>query len=232
MGWFSGIQATIASGITVMVAIAHPQGLAIAGAEKSPGMDFTPAEPAALSFSKTPLVAESEMPKIEIIADGDRLRGQWHGETHTIDASELTVRILNTVDPQTYEPVDARDMSGNRIISASVDSTTGNIALGVTLAQFADVDTSAVFIIDPQPGGYGIYRVQVPGERPLPDEFSTNALSSIEYVKFVEGDLLVKQFDMSGSEALVVFTPSDTPAMEYAGCMNLQAGEGRICLNE
>jgi hypothetical protein len=168
----------------------------------------------------------SILPDVEIVSDGEQLQGEWQGQTYTIDADELAVRVLDTFDPETGETVDRR-MSGQRIVDVDVDSTTGNIAVGVLLDYFAATNTSAVFIIDPQPGAYAIYRAQVPGSRPLPDEFSTYELRTIESVRFADGNLIVRQGDASGAEALVVFKPAETPAMEYVGCLDINAGEGR-----
>jgi hypothetical protein len=168
----------------------------------------------------------SSLPEVEIVSEGEQLQGEWQGQTYTIDADELAVRVLDTFDPQTGETVDRR-ISGQRIVDVDVDPTTGNIAVGVLLDYFAATSTSAVFIIDPQPGAYAIYRAQVPGSRPLPDEFSTYELRGIESVRFADGNLIVRQVDASGAEALVVFKPGETPAMEYAGCVDIDAGEGR-----
>jgi hypothetical protein len=40
-----------------------------------------------------------------------------------------------------------------------------------------------------------------------------------------DGDLLVRQIEPSGASALLVFTPGQTPAPDYAGCVELTAGE-------
>lgn len=164
-------------------------------------------------------------PQVEIISDGSQLRGTWQGETYTIDASELNVLVLDTYDPETGDRVD-REMTGERFVDVSVNPETGHIAVGVFLEYFAATTTSAVFIIEPQSGGYAIYRAQVPGDKPFPNEFSTYPLSSIDYVRFVEDNLLVKHGDAAGNTALVVFKPGNTPGMEYAGCVNLNVIEG------
>lgn len=165
-------------------------------------------------------------PQVEIISNGTQLRGTWQGETYIIDASELNALVLDTYDPETGDRVD-REITGERFVDVSVNPETGHIAVGVFLEYFAATTTSATFIIDLQSGGYAIYRAQVPGDKPFPNEFSTYALSTIEYVRFVEENLFVKHGDAAGNAALVVFKPGSTPAMEYAGCVNLELAEGR-----
>lgn len=195
----------------------------------SPDAKQVLAEPASIQVKSGELAQTSRpsiLPEVEIVSDGEQLQGEWQGQTYTIDADELAVRVLDTFDPETGEMVDRR-MSGQRIVDVDVDPTTGNIAVGVLLDYFAATSVSAVFIIDPQPGAYAIYRAQVPGARPLPDEFSTYNLRSIESVRFADENLIVRQVDASGAEALVVFKPAATPAMEYAGCVDIDAGEGR-----
>jgi len=188
-------------------------------------LDFAQGSPpASLNVSAIP---ES----VEIVSDGTQLQWEWQGETYSINVNELNVRLMNSVDPETYNPVE-KVMRGQRFVrdSISVDPKTGNIAVGVVLDYFAATNFSAVFIIDPQPGAYAIYRVQVPGSQPLPDEFSTYSLDTIGYVRFLDGDLLIKHGDASGTTALLVFKPANTPAMDYAGCVDLQIGESRsVC---
>jgi len=174
-----------------------------------------------------PTIPES----VEIVSDGTQLQWEWQGETYSINVNELNVRLMNSVDPETYNPVE-KLMRGQRFVrdSISVDPQTGNIAVGVVLDYFAATNFSAVFIIDPQPGAYAIYPVQVPGSQPLPDEFSTYSLDTIGYVRFLDGDLLIKHGDASGTTALLVFKPANTPAMDYAGCVDLEIGESRsVC---
>lgn len=168
---------------------------------------------------------------VEIVSDGTQLQWEWQGETYSINVNELNVRLMDSVNRETYNQVE-KVMNGQRFIrdSISVDPKTGNIAVGVVLDYFAATSFSAVFIIAPQPGAYAIYRVQVPGAKPLPDEFSTYSLDTIDYVRFLEGDLLIKHGDASGTTALLVFKPANTPAIDYAGCVDLESGESRsVC---
>ncbi len=168
----------------------------------------------------------SSFPKVQVISNGTQLKAKWRGKTYTIDANKFTARILDSFDPETGNMVD-REMSGQRFVSnaITVDPKTGNIVIGVLLAYYAATDFSAVFIIKPEDGGYSIYRSQVPGSRPLPDELSTYALKSIKYVRFLDENLLVKHGDAAGQTTLVVFRPSKTPAMQYAGAIALNLSE-------
>jgi hypothetical protein len=84
----------------------------------------------------------------------------------------------------------------------------------------------AVFIIDPQgPQSHALYRLQVPGDRPLPHEFSSYGLSSISGLHYWGETLLVSHGDASGAAAMI-FPAANTPAGRYAGCVVTQPGEG------
>ncbi|TVQ57445.1 MAG: hypothetical protein EA366_08525 [Spirulina sp. DLM2.Bin59] len=108
----------------------------------------------------------------------------------------------------------------------AIDPQSGQIAIGVILTECVDVQQSAVFILDPQPDGYTAYRAQLPGPRPLPDAFSSYGFSSIFALQYWDGNLLVRHGSADGSEAMIIFTPGESPAGVYAGCVQLQAGEG------
>lgn len=177
---------------------------------------------------RTPVVNPSTIPQVQIISNGKQLKGEWRGKTFTINASEFNVRVVDAPDPQTGQTV-PRQMSGDRISAVSVHPTTGQIAVGVLLQYFAATTISAVFTVMPQTGGYTIYRVKVPGTQPLPDNNSTYALSSIQSVHFLEENLLVKHADASDAQALVVFKPVQSPAFQYAGCVDLKITETGLC---
>ncbi len=173
---------------------------------------------------RTPVVNPSAIPQAQIISDGKQLKAEWLGKTFTINATDFTVRVMNAPDPKTGQIV-AKQMRGDRISAFAIHPTTGNIAVGVVLQYFAATTTSAVFIVDPQTGGYAIYRVQVPGNRDLSDEFSTYALDVVQSVNFLEDNLFVKQIDAAGAQSLLVFKPRQTPAMKYAGSVSLKTAE-------
>jgi hypothetical protein len=164
--------------------------------------------------------------QVDVLEDGTRLRGYWMGSTIDIDVRDWNINILDGVDCETLTIVDEQRMNAQRIVGEpAIDPFTENIAVAVELDYCALTTQSAVFVIDPQPGGYALYRVQVPGDRPLPDEFSSYPLSSISGVHYWGSNLLVRHLDASGTEALLTFTPSHTPAGDYAGCVDLVTGE-------
>ncbi len=165
-------------------------------------------------------------PEVEIISDGKQLRGEWGGNTYTIDVDELNVLVLDSYDIETGNQVD-RELSGDLFVEATVNPLTGHIVVGVVLDYFAATTTSGIFVIDPQPGGYAIYRVQVPGPRPFPNEFSTYGLGDISSLRFVEENLLVEYGDAASNTAIMTFQPGNTPAMEYANCVDVVVQEGR-----
>jgi hypothetical protein len=164
-------------------------------------------------------------PEVEIISDRKQLRGEWGGNTYTIDVEELNVLVLDSYDIETGNQVD-RELSGDLFAEVTVNPLTGHIVVGVVLDYVAAVTTSGLFIIDPQPGGYAIYRVQVPGPRPFPNEFSTYGLGDIMSLSFVEENLLVQYGDAASNTSIMTFQPGNTPAMEYANCVDVVIEEG------
>ncbi|NJL87719.1 MAG: hypothetical protein HC886_19805 [Leptolyngbyaceae cyanobacterium SM1_1_3] len=165
----------------------------------------------------------------EVSAVGDRqLQGFWYGESQTLQADEWNINLYGAFDCATLNRVDERTFSPQFIATEpAIDATTGNFAIGTVLSECVEAQQSAVFIVDPQPGGYALYRVQVPGANSLTDEFSSYPLSSLIALEYWNGYLLVRQGDAAGAEALLVFRPGLTPAGEYAGCIELELGEGR-----
>ncbi|MCT7959451.1 hypothetical protein NG791_02070 [Laspinema sp. D1] len=164
-------------------------------------------------------------PEVEIISDRKQLRGEWGGNTYIIDADELKVLVLDTYDKETGNLVD-RDQSGDLFAQVAVNPFTGHIVVGVVLDYFAATTTSGIFVLDPQPRGYGIYRAQVPGPRPFPNEFSTYGVGEIKSLSFVEENLRVEYGDAAGNRSTITFQPGNSPAMEYANCVDIVVQEG------
>lgn len=164
-------------------------------------------------------------PEVEIISDRKQLRGEWGGNTYTIDVDELNVLVLDSYDIETGNQVD-RELSGDLFAEVTVNPVTGHIVVGVVLDYFAATTTSGIFVLDPQAGGYAIYRVQVPGPRPFPNEFSTYGLRDITSLSFVEENLRVQYADAAGNRSTITFQPGNTPAMEYANCVDNMVVEG------
>ncbi|MBW4652930.1 MAG: hypothetical protein KME20_07880 [Kaiparowitsia implicata GSE-PSE-MK54-09C] len=171
----------------------------------------------------------TELPAVSLSADRTQLSLTYLGTTHTINASSLNLRVLDAVDCDRLELAPEQILTGQWFFpSIAIDQNTGNVALPALLRECAGTQVGAVFVIDPQPGAYAIYRVQVPGDRPLPDEFSTFPLSSITDVGYLGSDLLVKHGDASGSTALLVFAQQPTiPVGRYVGCVYTIEEEGR-----
>ncbi|MBW4514882.1 MAG: hypothetical protein KME11_06615 [Timaviella obliquedivisa GSE-PSE-MK23-08B] len=187
---------------------------------------------ASLSFLAPSHSAAPVVPSARIVSNGTQLELQWSGRKTTIAASSLNAQIIEGVDCTQGAIAPRQTLSGQRFFgnrALSIDPLTGNVAVGVVLQDCFDTFTSAVFVIDPQsPGTYAIYRVPVPGTTALPDEFSTFPLNAILRVRYLDGDLLIKQGSTAvSSEALLVFTPGTTPAGQYAGCVVTRQDEGR-----
>ncbi|MEM1292667.1 MAG: hypothetical protein AAGH67_14460 [Cyanobacteria bacterium P01_H01_bin.162] len=171
----------------------------------------------------------ADIPTVTVTDSGTSLTLNWpSGDRSSIDIQDWTIAILDSFDCATYELVVERDLSAQRILGTpTVNPQTGDVAVPVLLEECVDVQKSAVFIIDPQgPQSHALYRLQVPGDRPLPHEFSSYALSSINGLHYWDHTLLVSHGDASGAGAMMVFPAGNTPAGRYAGCVVTLLGEG------
>jgi hypothetical protein len=189
--------------------------------------------PFALSNSMSQSVPNrSPLPRARILPGETRLQLEWEGRTYTINVRDLNVQVLDAMDCDRAVVVDRQILGGQRFFpnALRVNRQTGDVAVGVLLQECLETQTSAVFVIDLQPGTYRSYLVQIPGDDPIKDDFSTYPLDTIAAVGYLGGDLIIKTGDASGSEALLVFTSATTPAGQYAGCVLTRRGEGdRLC---
>jgi len=197
---------------------------------------------ALLSFAvKSSVLAEgtiesadgAEVPEVAVTDDRAALQLTWpDGDRVTLPTDNWNITLLDSFDCETYEQVSQRTLTGNRILGDPVvNPETGNIAVAVLLEECVEVQKSAVFIVEPQGREtYALYRVQVPGDRPLPNEFSSYAMRSVSELHYWDATLLVRQGDASGAVVMLVFRPNDTPTGEYAGCAVLTPGEGEDAL--
>jgi hypothetical protein len=185
------------------------------------------------TFSPASYSAPVVIPTARFLANKTQLELEWSGRKTVINASSLNVNILDGVDCAQGGIKPQQRLSGQSFFfgnrGLSIDPLTGNVAIAVVLQDCFETFTSAVFVIDPQaPGAYAVYRVQVPGGRALPDEFSTFPLDAIRRVRYLDGDLLIKNGSTAvTNEDLWVFVPGNTPGMKFAGCVNTRLEEGR-----
>ncbi len=182
--------------------------------------------------SETCAVAQATpLPEAAIVADGTQLRIQSPGGTQTINVANLNVELVNALDCANSQTVERKVFSGERFVrdTVAIDPNTGNIAVGVLLQECIETQFSAVFIIQPQGESYTATPVQVPSQRPLPSNISSNWLNSLSDVGYFDGSLLVTHSDASGSKALIVFKPSTTAVPVFAGCVHLDQGESNLC---
>ncbi len=199
-------------------------------AERSPAATLISAEPETTlptDFPEdSPEDSPTVLPTFVLSPDRSQISLTYLGSTQTIDASGLMVRVLDAVDCDRMELAPEQILTGQWFFpSIAIDQNTGNVALPVMLRECAGTQVSTVFLLDPP---YAIYRAQVPGDRPLPDEFSTFPLNSITDVGYLGSDLLVKHGDASGSTALLVFAQQPTtPVGRYVGCVYTLEEEGR-----
>ncbi|MDJ0632853.1 MAG: hypothetical protein QNJ34_06650 [Xenococcaceae cyanobacterium MO_188.B29] len=109
------------------------------------------------------------------------------------------------------------------------------MAVGVLMDECVETQYSAVFILKPQDSwlDYEIYPVQLPGEKTLPDEFSSYSFRSISHIGFIGSHLMVEHGDASGFSKIELFAPSETSVGKYLGCTVTEWGERteqNICL--
>ena len=176
------------------------------------------------------------LPTANIVNNGTELKIQSGKTTQTIKASSLNVKVIDGVNCETLKTLPVQNVSGKRFVpqAVSFDPKTGNLAVGVVLQECVETQQSAVFVLQPQSSwrNYATYPVQLPGEKTLPDEFSTYPLRTISQIGFFGDNLLIEHGDVSGTEALIVFGSSRTPAGKYSGCVVTSVGESRnICPN-
>ncbi|MBE9077003.1 hypothetical protein IQ241_06780 [Romeria aff. gracilis LEGE 07310] len=184
-----------------------------------------------------PLLAVAQEPApthVEATADGTAIQLSWEdGDSSTYDITDWKIRLLEATDCATLSQVPEKVFSARRIVGTPVvDQATGHIAVPVLLDECVETQQSAVFIVAPQDvGTYALYRLQVPGDRAFPDEFSSYPLASLSGLQYWDGTLLVRQSTASGAEALLAFRPGPTPAGEFATCgiINPQEGACRLC---
>ena len=165
------------------------------------------------------------IPQVEVFNRGRKLRIYGGGNLKIVDITRINILILDYYDPNISGVVAEQELYGLYILGEpTVNPETKDIAVRVVLNEYADIQQSAVFIIGGE-GGY--YRLQVPGKRSLPHEFASYPLSTIYRLDYSHGNLLVTNGDNSGTAAMLVFKPGETPAGKYAGCVELERGEGR-----
>ena len=141
------------------------------------------------------------------------------GERRVVNASQFSATILDSLNCATLQRVPRQTVRGSFFVnSPQRDPNTGKIAVAVVLSECVETQQSAVFIIDRS----STTLLQVPGSRPLKSPNTTYALSSIAGLQYLNGNLLVINADVSETQSLLVFKPSG----EYAGCIDLERGEG------
>lgn len=173
-------------------------------------------------------------PEASVSADRMSLILTWpDNQSNTIDIESWNVNVLEALDCETLTQVPQKTLNARRIIGTPVvDPLTDNVAVPILLEECVETQQTAVFIVDPQGvGAHALYRVQVPGKRPLPNEFSSYGLNSISGLRYWDSTLLVRHGSASGAEALLVFRPDITPAGKFASCglLNTLEGADRLC---
>lgn len=183
--------------------------------------------PTLLPASTTASELKQQNAGVRVELDRDQLRLTAYGRTTTLTPDDFDVRVLDAVNCAALRLEPEQQLSGRMFFeTVAVNPQTGNVAVGVLLEECVGTQVSAVFVIDPQPGAYALYRISVPGDRPLPDEFSTFPLDSISNLGYFGEQLLIQQGDASGTTSLLVFSTDEHPAGRYRGCVVTEFVEG------
>ncbi|MBT9317195.1 hypothetical protein [Leptothoe spongobia] len=203
------------------------------GLDQAPEIPTDPPEPEP-PVEPEPPTEPTGTPMASVSADKASLILTWpDNQTNTIDITGWNINVLDALDCETVTQVPQKTLNARRIIGTPmVDPLTDNVAVPVLLEECLETQQTAVFVVDPQGvGGHALYRTQVPGERPLPNEFSSYGLSSISGLQYWDSTLLVRHGSASGAEALLVFRPDITPAGKFASCgfLNTLEGANRLC---
>ncbi len=142
------------------------------------------------------------------------------GKRRIIRPSQFSATILDALDCSKLKIVDRLNLEGRFFVgSPQIDPNTGKIAVAVVLNECVETQQSAIFVIDRS----STTLLQIPGSRSLSNPNMTYALRSIAGLQYLNGNLLVINVDASGTQSLLAFTPSG----KYAGCIELEKGEGR-----
>lgn len=173
-------------------------------------------------------------PTASVSADKTSLILTWpDNQTNTIDVTSWTINILDALNCDSATLVPQKTFNGRFIVGDPVvDPLTDNVAVPVLLEECFETQQTAMFVVNSQgPGAYALYRVQVPGANPLPNEFSSYSFSSVSGLQYWDSTLLVRHGSASGAEALLAFRPDITPAGKFASCglLNTLEGADRLC---
>ncbi|MEO0457647.1 MAG: hypothetical protein AAF152_13870 [Cyanobacteria bacterium P01_A01_bin.114] len=184
--------------------------------------------------SAEPESENQDIPTVSVLDEGAALRLAWpDGQSNTIEIGGWNMNILNALDCEALEIVPENVMFARRILGEpAVDTNTGNVAVPILLNECVETQQTGVFIVEPQGAeSYALYRAQVPGDRNLPDEFSSYPLDGISGIQYWDSILLVRHGSASGAEAILMFRPDVTPAGTFAGCGIISDEEGadRLC---
>lgn len=163
---------------------------------------------------------------VRVEVERDQLRLTANGETMTLTPDTFQANVFDAVNCAELRLEPEQRLEGRMFFeTVAIDPATGNIAVGVLLAECVETQVSAVFTLVPQPGSYALYQVSVPGDRALPDAFSTFPLGTIINLGYFANQLLVQHGDTSGTTSMLIFSTDEHPAGRYRGCIVTNVGE-------
>lgn len=176
----------------------------------------------------------SEMPQAAIprvaaaiAPNGQSLTLSHNGQSRTIQPTLWKANLLPAAHCPQHPPRAVQKLPVRRLVGqASVDPTSGNVAVAALLDDCTGAEAIAIFIVEIQDGDLqrlALHRLLVPGAEALPNRWSTYALQQVTSLTFSQGHLLVRH-RAAGQEAVLVYRPGQTPAGEYADCVVLQPG--------
>lgn len=141
----------------------------------------------------------------------------FDGLTFTINASEIAFNVMNHLDCANFtEKEQIVEPAGFFKDSQTIDPTTGNFAIAVDLGYCAASQQTGILLVDTQPNGQGFYRLQVPGDKSLPNEFSTYAIEGLKKLEYLsDGSLQVIDSTACGASTFRQFSPVYEDAILY-----------------
>ncbi|MEO1211324.1 MAG: hypothetical protein AAFX78_17510 [Cyanobacteria bacterium J06638_20] len=168
---------------------------------------------------------------VRVEVERDELRLTSNGEIITLTPDTFQAHVFDAVNCAELRLEPEQQLEGRLFFdTVAIDPATGNIAVGVLLTECLETQVSAVFTLVPRQGSYALYQVSVPGDRPLPNAYSTFPLSSIINLGYFANQLLVQHGDASGTTSMLIFSTDEHPAGHYRGCIVTNEGESsRLC---
>lgn len=198
--------------------------------KQSSSKQNAPVSPSATS--KQPTTTQMSAPKIRVNPDGSlspQLIIDQGGKTSTFNAQDFRAEVMDSIDCQKTARVDKQNLTVTNFMRdrVSVNSQTGEIAIGAIFQYCALTQESGVVLLKPKSdGSYQTTMLQVPGKQALPSNNATYPLGYIKSIRYSNNNLIVSHGNAAGAEAELEFRDG-----AFASCRVTAAGEGeqKVC---